>query len=122
VVDPQTALRANKEVFFFRLVPAFFDPLIVIGIDELARNERSRKSMSSTCRRKRRFADRIHARKPRPNALQFTLRLKTLLAKKRVIQSRTSTTSKLSATFVTLLEGFQQFDSDLNKLQVSAAG
>ena len=49
---------------------------------------------------------------------QFTLRLRTLLDKKRVIQSRAVTTSKVSSSFVTLLEGFQQFDSDLNKLQV----
>jgi len=47
------------------------------------------------------------------------LRLKTLLDKKRVIQSRTVTNSKAPANFVSLFEGFQQFDGDLNKLQVS---
>ncbi|KAH0565830.1 hypothetical protein GP486_000778 [Trichoglossum hirsutum] len=33
------------------------------------------------------------------------------------MQSRSQTTSKVSATFITLEEGFQQFGSDLNKLQ-----
>jgi CDK inhibitor PHO81 len=47
------------------------------------------------------------------------LRLKTLLDKKRVIQARIAATSRLSASFATLVEGFQQFDNDLNKLQVS---
>ena len=51
---------------------------------------------------------------------QFTLRLKTLLDKKRVIQSRrTVTNAKAPANFVSLFEGLQQFDDDLNKLQVS---
>lgn len=51
---------------------------------------------------------------------QFSLRLKTLLAKKRVIQARIAANSRLSASFATLVEGFQQFDNDLNKLQVWA--
>ncbi len=50
---------------------------------------------------------------------QLKLRLKTLLDKKRVIQARSLTASKISASFVTLEEGFQQFGNDLNKLQVS---
>jgi CDK inhibitor PHO81 len=45
------------------------------------------------------------------------LRLKTLLDKKRVIQARIQANSKVSANLVTLVEGFQQFDNDLNKLQ-----
>ena len=49
---------------------------------------------------------------------QFSLRLKTLLDKRKVMQSRSGTASKASASFVTLFEGFQQFDYDLNKLQV----
>ena len=49
---------------------------------------------------------------------QFSLRLKTLVDKKRVIQTRTVTNSKAPANFVALFEGFQQFDGDLNKLQV----
>lgn len=49
---------------------------------------------------------------------QLKLRLKTLLDKKRMMQSRSSTTSKLSASFIALEEGFQQFSNDLNKLQV----
>lgn len=49
---------------------------------------------------------------------QLKLRLKTLLDKKKVMQARSATTSKLSASFVTLEEGFLQFGNDLNKLQV----
>ncbi|KAI9811445.1 MAG: phosphate system positive regulatory protein pho81 [Pycnora praestabilis] len=49
---------------------------------------------------------------------ELKLRLKTLLDKKKVMQSRNATTSKVSATFITLEEGFQQFGNDLNKLQV----
>ena len=49
---------------------------------------------------------------------QFSLRLKTLVDKKRVIQTRTVTNSMAPANFVALFEGFQQFDGDLNKLQV----
>ena len=45
------------------------------------------------------------------------LRLKTLTDKKKIMQSRSQTTSKISATYVTLQEGFQQFENDLNKLQ-----
>ncbi|KAI9771256.1 MAG: phosphate system positive regulatory protein pho81 [Geoglossum simile] len=48
---------------------------------------------------------------------ELKLRLKTLLDKKKVMQSRSETTSKVSATFITLEEGFQQFGNDLNKLQ-----
>ena len=35
------------------------------------------------------------------------------------MQARSSHASKISASFVTLEEGFQQFGNDLNKLQVS---
>jgi CDK inhibitor PHO81 len=45
------------------------------------------------------------------------IRLKTLLDKKRVLQSRAQNTSRRSAKFATLEEGFQQFGNDLNKLQ-----
>ncbi|MCJ1475334.1 phosphate system positive regulatory protein pho81 [Lambiella insularis] len=48
---------------------------------------------------------------------ELKLRLKTLLDKKRVMQSKSATASKVSASFVTLEEGFQQFGNDLNKLQ-----
>lgn len=50
--------------------------------------------------------------------MQLKLRLKTLLDKKRVMQSKSTPASKVSASFVTLEEGFQQFGNDLNKLQV----
>ncbi|CAG8043486.1 unnamed protein product [Penicillium olsonii] len=81
--DPQAALRANKEVFFFRL-------------------EREIEKVNAFYLQKEQ---------------EFTLRLKTLVDKKRVIQSRTGSNSKAPSNFVALFEGFQQFDGDLNKLQ-----
>ncbi|KAI5778221.1 ankyrin repeat protein nuc-2 [Geopyxis carbonaria] len=48
---------------------------------------------------------------------ELKLRLKTLSDKKDIIQSRSGTTSKVSATYITLREGFQQFEHDLSKLQ-----
>ncbi|XXG97150.1 ubiquitin-binding protein cue5 [Hypoxylon texense] len=47
---------------------------------------------------------------------ELKIRLKTLLDKKRVLQSRQGI-SRRSAKFATLEEGFQQFANDLNKLQ-----
>lgn len=54
--------------------------------------------------------------------VQLKLRLKTLLDKKRAVQSRGTSTPKISASFITLEEGFEQFGSDLNKLQVPSSG
>ncbi|KAG9236206.1 hypothetical protein BJ875DRAFT_236963 [Amylocarpus encephaloides] len=48
---------------------------------------------------------------------ELKIRLKTLLDKKKVLQSRSGSTSRRSAKFTTLEEGFQQFGNDLNKLQ-----
>lgn len=85
VLDAQAALRANKEVFFFRL---------------------------------EREIEKVNVFYLQKEA-EFSLRLKTLLDKQRVIQSRrTVSNSKAPANFVALIEGFQQFDGDLNKLQV----
>ncbi|ETI22407.1 hypothetical protein G647_06482 [Cladophialophora carrionii CBS 160.54] len=81
--DTQAALRANKEVFFFRL-------------------EREIEKVNGFYLQKEE---------------EFSLRLKTLQDKKRVIQARLAASSRLSASFATLVEGFQQFDNDLNKLQ-----
>ncbi|GJD02000.1 ankyrin repeat protein nuc-2 [Colletotrichum higginsianum] len=47
---------------------------------------------------------------------ELKVRLKTLLDKKKVLQSRNGV-SRRSAKFTTLEEGFQQFAGDLNKLQ-----
>lgn len=47
---------------------------------------------------------------------QLKVRLKTLLDKKKVLQSRHGVLRR-SAKFTTLQEGFQQFANDLNKLQ-----
>ncbi|KAI5458108.1 hypothetical protein BGZ63DRAFT_416545 [Mariannaea sp. PMI_226] len=47
---------------------------------------------------------------------ELKIRLKTLLDKKKVLQTRQGI-SRRSAKFTTLEEGFQQFASDLNKLQ-----
>ncbi|KAL4783233.1 SPX domain-containing protein [Aspergillus varians] len=81
--EAQAALRANKEVFFFRL-------------------EREIEKVNTFYLQKE---------------AEFSQRLKTLVDKKRVVQSRTVTKSKAPANLVALLEGFQQFDGDLNKLQ-----
>ena len=48
--------------------------------------------------------------------IQLKIRLKTLLDKKKVLQTRQGI-SRRSAKFTTLEEGFQQFATDLNKLQ-----
>ncbi|KAI4201785.1 MAG: hypothetical protein LQ350_002985 [Teloschistes chrysophthalmus] len=48
---------------------------------------------------------------------ELKLRLKTLLDKKRMTQARSAAAPKISASFITLEEGFQQFGTDLSKLQ-----
>ncbi|KXL42198.1 MAG: hypothetical protein FE78DRAFT_500063 [Acidomyces sp. 'richmondensis'] len=48
---------------------------------------------------------------------ELQLRLRTLLDKKEALQSRATSTSKLSSSYVTLEEGFRLFSSDLDKLQ-----
>lgn len=48
---------------------------------------------------------------------ELKLRLKTLLDKKRMMQLRNTAAPKISASFITLEEGFQQFGTDLSKLQ-----
>ncbi|KAJ5570387.1 uncharacterized protein N7459_009817 [Penicillium hispanicum] len=82
-LDPQASLRANKEVFFFRL-------------------EREIEKVNAFYLQKE---------------SEFSLRLKTLVDKKRVIQTRSVSSSKAPSNFVALFEGLQQFDGDLNKLQ-----
>ncbi|KAJ6122528.1 hypothetical protein N7512_004993 [Penicillium capsulatum] len=82
-LDPQASLRANKEVFFFRL-------------------EREIEKVNAFYLQKE---------------SEFSLRLKTLVDKKRVVQSRTISNSKAPSNYMALFEGFQQFDGDLNKLQ-----
>ncbi|KAJ5373555.1 Glycerophosphoryl diester phosphodiesterase, partial [Penicillium concentricum] len=81
--DPQGALRANKEVFFFRL-------------------EREIEKVNTFYLQKE---------------SEFSLRLRTLVDKKRVTQSRAVSNSKAPSNFAAMFEGFQQFDGDLNKLQ-----
>ncbi|OQE21181.1 hypothetical protein PENSTE_c012G06826 [Penicillium steckii] len=76
-LDPQAALRANKEEREIEKVNAFY----------LQKES------------------------------EFSLRLKTLVDKKRVVQTRTVANSKAPSNFVALFEGLQQFDGDLNKLQ-----
>ncbi|KAL8691339.1 MAG: hypothetical protein Q9218_003407 [Villophora microphyllina] len=48
---------------------------------------------------------------------ELKLRLKTLLDKKRTTQARNAAAPKITASFITLEEGFQQFGTDLSKLQ-----
>lgn len=59
----------------------------------------------------------LHPRPPTlTNLRQLKVRLRTLLDKKKVLQSRHGI-SRRSTKFTTLQEGFQQFANDLNKLQ-----
>jgi hypothetical protein len=55
------------------------------------------------------------------NISQLKLRLKTLADRKKSLQARGLSASKLSTVFVTLDEGFRLFNSDLDKLQVRRA-
>ncbi|KAK3653156.1 phosphate system positive regulatory protein pho81 [Elasticomyces elasticus] len=48
---------------------------------------------------------------------ELKLRLRTLLDKKRALESRATPASKLSSSYVTLDEGFRMFGNDLDKLQ-----
>ncbi|KAG9801549.1 hypothetical protein KCU77_g24127, partial [Aureobasidium melanogenum] len=48
---------------------------------------------------------------------ELKLRLKTLADRKKSLQARGLSASKLSTVFVTLDEGFRLFNSDLDKLQ-----
>lgn len=78
-------LRANKDVFFFRL---------------------------------ERELDKVNAFYLQKED-EFTLRLKTLLDRKRVVQSkRAAVYAPTPLSYAALFEGVQQFDGDLNKLQV----
>lgn len=75
--------------------------------------------MHSTCRRRMRCVVGQHsARLSVFTHAQLKLRLKTLLDKKRMMQARNTAAPKISASFITLEEGFQQFGTDLSKLQV----
>ena len=75
--------------------------------------------MLSIYRRRQRFETVFHeTRSITLPKSQLKLRLKTLSDKKRVMQSRSAPTSKISSSFIVLEEGFQQFCNDLNKLQV----
>ena len=76
--------------------------------------------MRSTCRRRPRYVKSVAPELIGANNQKLKLRLKSLLDKKRSVQARSTTASKLSASFITLEEGFQQFCNDLNKLQVSS--
>ncbi|KAL8784263.1 MAG: hypothetical protein Q9213_004085 [Squamulea squamosa] len=86
-LDPQLSLQANKATFFFRL--------------ELLQE---------------RELEKVNAFYLQKEA-ELKLRLKTLLDKKRMMQTRNTAAPKISAGFITLEEGFQQFGIDLSKLQ-----
>ena len=74
--------------------------------------------MPFTCRNKQKFEAYLSKLSKHLIKIQLKLRLETLLEKKRVMQSRSALTSKISTSFITLEEGFQQFGNDLNKLLV----
>lgn|SRR5690606_20134792 len=50
-------------------------------------------------------------------SIKLKSRLRTLVDKKKVLQSRTESISRISANYLALQEGFQQFQSELNKIQ-----
>ncbi|KAL8999438.1 MAG: hypothetical protein Q9169_001752 [Polycauliona sp. 2 TL-2023] len=86
-VEPQLSLQANRATFFFRLS---------------AHQERELEKVNAFYMQKE---------------AELKLRLKTLLDKKRMMQARNTAAPKFSASFITLEEGFQQFGTDLSKLQ-----
>ncbi|KAL5324196.1 hypothetical protein ACEPPN_008740 [Leptodophora sp. 'Broadleaf-Isolate-01'] len=94
IVDSQAALQANKATFFFQLLSSF----AMLTADQ------------------ERELEKVNAFYLQKEA-ELKIRLKTLLDKKKVLQSRNQSTSRRSAKFTTLEEGFQQFGNDLNKLQ-----
>lgn len=73
--------------------------------------------MHFICRKRRRYVLDCGRACQYADSRQLKIRLKTLLDKKKVLQSRNQSTSRRSAKFTTLEEGFQQFGNDLNKLQ-----
>ncbi|RDL39039.1 SPX-domain-containing protein [Venustampulla echinocandica] len=100
VIDSQAALQANKATFFFQLVSQA--PLVGGSRAKMAKKERELEKVNAFYLQKE---------------AELNIRLKTLLDKKKVLQSRSGSTSRRSAKFTTLEEGFQQFGNDLNNLQ-----
>jgi CDK inhibitor PHO81 len=102
--DSQASLQSNKAAFFFRL-------------------ERELEKVNELYLQKEAEV-RKKANYPIPAAwlwrfsfAKLKLRLRTLLEKKRSLQSRATPASKLSSSYVTLDEGFRLFSNDLDKLQ-----
>ncbi|KAL8939109.1 MAG: hypothetical protein Q9216_003543 [Gyalolechia sp. 2 TL-2023] len=63
------------------------------------------------------FFFRLERELEKVNAFYLQKEAETLLDKKRMMQARNTAASKISASFITLEEGFQQFGTDLSKLQ-----
>lgn len=79
------------------------------------RNASWTKSTHSISKKRPRY-DSARLRQAKADCEQLKIRLKTLLDKKKVLQTRQGF-SRRSAKFTTLEEGFQQFATDLNKFQ-----
>ncbi|KAI9776676.1 MAG: phosphate system positive regulatory protein pho81, partial [Candelina submexicana] len=96
---------------------------VILAQNEASRGAEALDPQASLQANKATFFFQLERELEKVNALylqkeaELKIRLKTLLDKKKVMQSRSATTSKVSATFITLEEGFQQFGNDLNKLQ-----
>ncbi len=118
MLDAQASLQANKATFFFRLVRLSRTRLRKSADQATTRNVSWRKSTPAISRKRRRSVMSRYRLFSVLTLGQLKLRLKTLLDKKKVMQSRGATASKISASFITLEEGLQQFNNDLNKLQV----
>ncbi|WZH39357.1 Ankyrin repeat nuc-2 [Fusarium acuminatum] len=103
-VDSQAALQANKATFFFQLVSRLLCYISAMNIPTWLLSDKQEREL-----------DKVNAFYLQKEA-ELKIRLKTLLDKKKVLQSRQGI-SRRSAKFTTLEEGFQQFATDLNKLQ-----
>jgi len=102
--DSQVSLQANKATFFFRLDREIEKVNTFYLQKEAEVSERPRHV-------------RITLRCTGTDIRKLKLRLRTLLDKKRSLQSRPTHASKLSSSYVTLDEGFRLFSNDLDKLQ-----
>ncbi|POR39640.1 Ankyrin repeat protein nuc-2, partial [Tolypocladium paradoxum] len=106
-VDSQAALQANKATFFFQLVRA---PSRLAHLEKAADSYIQERELDKV------NAFYLQKEAELTPAVQLKIRLKTLLDKKKVLKTRQGV-SRRSSKFTTLEEGFQQFATDLNKLQ-----
>lgn len=98
--NQQTRLQANKATFFFKLV------------------RKLHPNMSTILIYQERELDKVNTFYLQKEA-ELRNRLSTLVDKRKLLQFNDSIALRSSASFIVLQEGFQQFERDLNKLQVN---